>query len=141
MHGNSIFYSFYVMTLLYIEVYFVVSPLSHSSKDLHNFALNELHNFFFFRILQEDVRIGLPAGWRKGVWEERCFMKGKCVLLINFLLFIYLISLISILNFVLSLFIISFLCNFFRYIFFFKIITSFNDSFNCLIQIMYLLYA
>ena len=25
----------------------------------------------------EDVRIGLPAGWRKGVREERCFMKGR----------------------------------------------------------------
>ena len=44
-----------------------------------------------FRILKENVRIGLLAGWRKGVGKERCFMKGKCVLLIDFLFFINLI--------------------------------------------------
>ena len=48
------------------------------------FALHKLHIFvFYLRRLKEDVRIGLPSGWREGMGEERTFMKGKCVLLID----------------------------------------------------------
>ena len=36
-------------------------------------------NFIIFNFgrLKEDVRIGLPSGWRKEVGEERCFMKYR----------------------------------------------------------------
>ena len=67
---------------------------------------------FYFRTLKEDVRIGLLAGWRKGVEEVRCFMKDNSVLLINYLFIIYLIRLIPIFNFFLSYLQSLLFCNF-----------------------------
>ena len=115
------------------------------------------HYFTIFNFirLKEDVRIGLPAGWRVGVGEERCFMKGRCVILINFLFFI-------IVSFPHSIFFNHFLqsllfceialclclyhfspmeghTHFYSCIIVLKIINIFHDSFICFIQIMYLL--
>ena len=47
-----------------------------SKQQLHHFALHKAHNFYFRRI-REDFRIGLSAGWKRGVGEERCFMKDR----------------------------------------------------------------
>ena len=106
----------------------------------HKYSILLSINFiiFNFRRLKEDIRNDLPARWRKGLEEKSCFMKGRRVLLIYFLFFISLISLILIFNLFLSLFKILFFVWHFVFYFCFiipKIITVFHDSFICLIQI------
>ena len=41
------------------------------------FCAKKKFTIFNFRRLKKDVRIGLPAGWRKEVGEKRCFMIGS----------------------------------------------------------------
>ena len=82
----------------------------------------------------EDVSIGLLTVWRKGVGEERCFMKGECVLLIDFLFNIYFFSIISIFNsfiVIYNIFVCDFFASFFSKSSKFFMPVSFASSKSC----------
>ena len=88
---------YYMLYVQYSGRNHLVSSCFLSEQHVQDFALHKVHNLKF------QKRKGRCEDWtagrmEEGVGEERCFMKGRCVLLIDFLSLIYLV-LISIFNF------------------------------------------